>query len=109
MGNHVTINLDAEVIIEKNVTIGPFVKIYTGTHKIGPGSNRCSGEGVLARPVIVESGSWVGLGAILLPGVTIGHGSIISAGAVVTEDVPPNSLVEGNPGTVVQELPWGDM
>ena len=104
---HVTINLDAEVRLGDNVSLGPFVRIYTGTHSIGPGSMRRMPE-VLAKPVIAEDGSWIGLGATLLPGVRIGHGSIVAAGAVVDEDVPPDSYVVGNPGKVVRQLPWGD-
>jgi len=107
VGNYVTINLDAEVHLGKDVSIGPYVLIYTGTHQIGPGSKRRMSQ-VVAKPVFIEDGCWVGLAAIILPGVTIGHGSIIAAGAVVTQDVPPDSYLEGNPGRVVQKLPWGD-
>jgi acetyltransferase-like isoleucine patch superfamily enzyme len=107
IANRVTISLDAEVHLGSNVSLGPYVKIYTGTHPIGPGSNR-RGPEVVAKSVFIENGSWIGLGAIVLPGVTIGHGSIVAAGAVVDEDVPPDSYVAGNPAKVVQQLPWGD-
>jgi len=107
IGNHVTINLDATVFLGKSVSIGPYVRMYTGTHQIGPGSQRRHGR-VLTKPVTVEDGAWIGLGAMILPGVTVGRGSIVGAGAVVTGDVPPNSYVEGNPAQVVRELPWGD-
>lgn len=107
IGNRVTINLDGNVTLGENVSLSPFVKIYTGTHNIGPGSNRRQNE-LLARPVVIEKGSWVGMCAVILPGVTIGHGSIVAAGAVVTKDVPPNSYVEGNPAKILQTLPWGD-
>jgi acetyltransferase-like isoleucine patch superfamily enzyme len=107
IANRVTISLDAEVRMGNNVSLGPYVRIYTGTHAIGPGSNR-RGPEVLAKPVVIEDGSWIGLGAIILPGVTIGHGSIVAAGAVVDEDVPPDSYVAGNPAKVVQQLPWGN-
>jgi maltose O-acetyltransferase len=107
IGAHCTINLDAEVRLEKNVCLGPFVRIFTGTHPIGPGSNRRQGQ-VVAKPVVVGSGSWIGLGAMLLPGVTVGRGCIVAAGAVVTADVPDNTYVEGNPARVVNELPWGN-
>jgi maltose O-acetyltransferase len=63
---------------------------------------------VLAKPVVIEDGSWLGLGALILPGVTVGHGSIVAAGAVVMETVPPDSYVEGNPARVVRQLPWGN-
>jgi acetyltransferase-like isoleucine patch superfamily enzyme len=107
VATHVTINLDAEVHLGSSVSLGPFVKIYTGTHPIGPGSVRRLAE-VVAKPVVIEDGSWIGLGAMILPGVTIGRGSIVAAGAVVDSDVAPNSHVVGNPAQVIQELPWGD-
>jgi maltose O-acetyltransferase len=107
IGNHVTINLDADVRIGNNVSVSPFVRIYTSTHQLGPGSNRRL-SAVLAKPVIIEDGCWIGLGAMLLPGVTLGRGSVVAAGAVVMSEVPPNSYVEGNPAQVARELPWGD-
>ena len=83
------------------------MRIYTGTHHLGPGSNRRL-PALLAKPVVVERGCWVGLGAMILPGVNLGHGSVVAAGAVVTEEVPPDSYVEGNPAKVVRQLPWGN-
>lgn len=107
IANHVTINLDSNVYLGQNVAVSPFVRIYTSTHHIGPGSSRRLSN-VVAKPVVIEAGCWIGLGAMILPGVTIGHGSIVAAGAVVTEDVPPDSYVEGNPAKVIRQLPWGD-
>lgn len=107
IATHVTINVDAEVRLGNNVSLGPYVKIYSGTHPIGPGSIRRLAD-VLAKPVTIEDGCWIGLGALVLPGVTIGRGSIVAAGAVVDQDVPPNSHVVGNPMQVVGTLPWGD-
>jgi maltose O-acetyltransferase len=103
----VVINSDADVHIEECVTIGPYVKIFTSTHDLGPGSDRCDPRN-LSFPVVIGRGSWLGLGVTVLAGVTIGRGSVISAGAVVTTDVPPNSLVQGVPGIVVKTLPFGD-
>lgn len=107
VGVNTFINVDAEVYLGKDVSIGPQVTIYTGTHQIGPGSRRRAPE-VLARKVTIEDGSWVGLASIILPGVTVGHGSVVASGAVVMQDVPPNSYVEGNPARVMRQLPWGD-
>ena len=103
----VTINLDDVVRIEDSVSVGPFVRIYTASHTIGPGSRRQNPD-VVRRPVTIERGSWIGLGAMILPGVTIGHGSVVAAGSVVTASVPPNSYVEGNPARVERPLPLGD-
>jgi len=55
-------------------------------------------------PVIIEKGVWVGTACIILPGLTIGEGSVISAGSVVSTDIPPHSIVRGNPAKVVGVL-----
>jgi acetyltransferase-like isoleucine patch superfamily enzyme len=106
IADRVTINLDERVVLGRNVGIAPEVLIYTGTHRIGPGSRRLGA--VSALPVTIEDGAWVRLGAIIAPGVTVGRGAIVAAGAVVLGDVPPNTYVEGNPATVVRRLGWGD-
>jgi acetyltransferase-like isoleucine patch superfamily enzyme len=106
VSDHVTINLDAPVVLGANVAVGPRVVIYTATHRIGPGSRRMGSVG--AVPVTIEDGAWVRLGAVLVPGVTVGRGSIVAAGAVVLHDVPPNTYVEGNPATVTRRLGWAD-
>ena len=99
-----TFNLDDTITLGQNVSLGPNVTIYTSTHLLGPASRRMHPE-VMKRPVVIEDGVWIGVNSLILPGVTIGRGSVISAGAVVSEDVPPNSLVAGNPARVLQELP----
>jgi acetyltransferase-like isoleucine patch superfamily enzyme len=106
IADHVTINLDEHVSIGDNVALAPHVLIYTGSHKLGPGSMRIGQPA--AFPVAIEEGAWVRLGAVIVPGVTIGRGSIVAAGAVVLKDVPPNTYVEGNPATVIRKLGWGD-
>jgi maltose O-acetyltransferase len=106
IADHVTINLDAPVTIGNNVGIAPHVVIYTGSHKLGPGSMRIGAP--LALPVTIEDGAWIRLAAVIVPGVTIGRGAIVAAGAVVLKDVPPNTYVEGNPASVIRKLGWGD-
>jgi acetyltransferase-like isoleucine patch superfamily enzyme len=49
-------------------------------------------------PILIRTGSWIAIGSLILPGVTIGEGAVVSAGSVVLKDVPPNCLVRGNPG-----------
>lgn len=107
IGYNVMIDLDAEVRLGKNVSLGPSVRIFTASHDMGPATKRCITK-LIGKPVTIEDGCWIGLGAIILPGVTIGHGSIIAAGTVVTRTVPPDSLVEGDPARIVQKLPWGN-
>lgn len=57
-----------------------------------------------ALPITVEDDCWIGAGAILLPGVTIGHGSVIGAGSVVNKDIPANCVAAGNPCRVIRRL-----
>jgi maltose O-acetyltransferase len=97
--------LDAPVCLGKNVSLGPGVTLCTATHAMGFGSRRMN-PALEARPIVIGDGAWVCMNAILLPGVTVGAGAIVSAGAVVTEDVPPHTLVAGVPATVQQELPF---
>lgn len=103
----IVINLDGAVTIGDNCSIGPFVKIYTGTHGIGPGSRRMLPT-TSPKPVTVGKGSWLGLGTTVLPGVAIGEGCVVAAGSVVTDDIEPHTYAAGNPAMVVRPLPWSD-
>lgn len=86
-----------DILIGEKVGIGPYVKIITSVHQEGqPGTPVMDGELQFAR-VVVEDGADIGVGAILLPGVTVGAGSIVGAGSVVTRDVAPHEIVAGNP------------
>lgn len=60
---------------------------------------------IKTKPVIIEDDVWIGMGAVILKGVRIGKGSVVAAGAVVTKDVPPNTVVAGNPAQIVKQLP----
>jgi maltose O-acetyltransferase len=96
-------SLNAPVTIGDNVIFGHYVRVITDTHVIGPGRRRC-GERI-PMPVTIGDGVWVASNTTILPGVTIGAGSVIASGAVVTRSVPPNSLVGGVPAQVLRELP----
>jgi len=98
----VLINLGAEVSIGDRVGLGHQVMILTETHPIGSPERRAGP--VLARPVRIGDGAWLGTRALILPGVEIGAGAVVAAGAVVTKDVPPNVLVGGVPARVLREL-----
>lgn len=93
------------VSIGDNVIFGPHVTImdcsgHTLTDREKPGEV----AGLKVEPVIIESNVWVGYGVIILPGVTIGEGAVVGAGSVVTRDVPPLSVVGGNPARVLKSL-----
>jgi maltose O-acetyltransferase len=75
--------------------IGPAVQIYAADHPRSPEARRANLES--GRPVRIGANVWIGGGAIILPGITIGDNAIIGAGSIVTRDVPPGSTVVGNP------------
>jgi acetyltransferase-like isoleucine patch superfamily enzyme len=87
--------------IADNVMIGPNVSIITSGHPIEPSQRR---NGVIAKPIVIERNVWVAAGAIIIGGVTVGENSVVSAGSVVTKDVPPNTLVGGNPARVIRSI-----
>jgi len=103
IGPNITFGVDGKITLGRNVSIGPGVTIYTGTHDVGPAQRRMDPR-VLSKPVTIEDGAWIGLNALILPGVRIGAGAIVSAGAVVSTDVPPNTVVAGNPAVVTRTV-----
>jgi serine acetyltransferase len=104
---HVVFGLDGDIAMGRNVAIGPYVKLHTAAHRVGFGSRRMRPE-VTSKLIVVEDGVWIAMDSLILPGVTLGRGSVISAGSVVTQDVPPNTLVGGNPAVMQGTLPFGD-
>lgn len=99
----------AHIYIGNYVTFGPFVTIRGGNHRtdvIGKHVYEVKDDEKLPendKDVIIEDGVWVGCNVIILKGVTIGKGAIVGAGAVVTKDVPPYSVVCGNPAKVIKK------
>ena len=92
----------APVTLGNGVSIGHHVVIVTTSHAVGPAEFR-AGD-LRAMPVTVEDGAWIAANVTLLPGVTIGHGAVVAAGAVVTKDVAPNTLVGGVPAKLIRVL-----
>jgi maltose O-acetyltransferase len=84
------------------VMMGPEVMIYSLNHHFRDGDRPMMDQGNAEdRPVIIEDDVWIGARAILLPGVRVGSGSVVAAGAVVSRDVPAGVIVAGNPAQVV--------
>lgn len=92
----------AAVAIGSDVLFGPKVQIYTATHPLDHAVRRAGLEA--AKPIRIGSDIWVGGGAIICPGVTIGDRSVIGAGSVVTRDVPAGVFAAGNPCRVLRSL-----
>lgn len=94
------------ITIEEFVHVGPHVKMLTGSHTVNPGVLRRRGTSKnISKPIRIMKGSWIGMGAIILPGVTIGEGCVIGAGAVVVHSTEANGLYVGNPARRVKNLP----
>jgi acetyltransferase-like isoleucine patch superfamily enzyme len=106
LGKNVFINhgcsfLDlCNITIEDEVMIGPKVNLITENHPLDPNDRKT----VLLKPIVVKRNAWIGAAATILPGVTIGENSVVAAGAVVSRDVPANSIVAGVPAKVVKTL-----
>ncbi len=92
----------ADIRIGADCQIGPNVQLLTPTHPVDPEPRRARLEA--AQPITIADNVWLGGGVIVCPGVTIGENSVVGAGAVVTRDVPPNSLAVGNPARVVRSI-----
>lgn len=100
---NVTILDGAPITIGNNVLIGPGTGIFSATHPLDYRKRR---EFIVeCNSIVIEDDVWVGGNVTINPGVTIGRGSVVGSGSVVTADVPPLSVVAGNPARVVKELP----
>lgn len=96
---------DGKIQIGKKVMFGPNVTIATVGHPLNPSMR----EYMYTAPVIIEDNVWIGAGAVICPGVTIGENSVIGAGSVVVKDIPKNSVAVGNPCKVLREINEYDM
>ncbi len=103
MNNDVWINASGNVHIGNNVIIGPRVIIHSANHKYDDPSIPIQKQGHIFERVVIEDDVWIGAGAIILPGVKIGRGSVIAAGSVVTKDVPPYTIVAGVPARKIKD------
>lgn len=87
----------AGIRLGERVMIGPKATLITMSHPVDPGERR---EWLSGGPIDVAENVWIGAGATILPGVTIGRDAVVAAGAVVADDVPPATLVTGGKATV---------
>jgi maltose O-acetyltransferase len=92
----------AEIIIGDDFQCGPGVQLLTPEHPLDAVERKAGRES--ARPIRIGNDVWLGGGAIVLAGVTIGDRAIVGAGAVVTKDVPTDVVVAGNPARIIKTL-----
>ena len=87
--------------IADEVLIGPNVSLITSGHPVEP-ENR--GAVTIGKPIVIQRNVWIAAGATVIGGVTGGENSVVAAGSVVTRDVPPNTLVGGNPARIIRSI-----
>ena len=108
IGNHTRIGLHNTIIgpvkIGNNVNLAQGITVTALNHNFSDSNKRIDEQGVSTSPVIIEDDVWIGANAVVLPGVKIGNHCVIAAGAVVTKDVPPHSLVAGVPAKVIKQI-----
>jgi acetyltransferase-like isoleucine patch superfamily enzyme len=92
------------VTIGDRVYLSPMVHVYSNSHVFSDPERCFIEQGITTRGVVIEDECWIGAMAAILDGVTVGRRSVVAAGAVVTDDVPPYSLVAGVPARVVRDL-----
>jgi acetyltransferase-like isoleucine patch superfamily enzyme len=105
-GKNVFINFDCVfldlggITIEDNVLIAPKVSLLSEGHPVSPGERKS----LVPGHIYIRKNAWIGAGATILPGVTIGENSVVAAGAVVSKDVPANTVVGGVPAKAIKTI-----
>lgn len=106
IGLNVFINFDCTflalggITIEDDVLIGPKVSLITENHPLDPKERK----GLIGKPIHIKKNAWIGANATILPGVTIGENAVVAAGAVVSKDVPDNTIVGGIPAKFIKNV-----
>jgi acetyltransferase-like isoleucine patch superfamily enzyme len=106
IGKNVFINFDCVfldlggITIEDNVLIAPKVSLLSEGHPVSPAER----QSLIPGHIHIKKNAWIGAGAIILPGVTIGENAVVAAGAVVSKDVPGNTIVGGVPAKNIKSI-----
>lgn len=106
IGKNVFINFDCTfldlggIIMEDNVQIAPKVSLLSESHPVSP-ENR---QSLMVGQIYIKKNAWIGANTTILPGVTIGENAIVAAGAVVSKDVPDNTIVGGIPAKIIKTI-----
>lgn len=108
IGDYTRIGIHCTVIgpvcIGGHVNLAQGITVTALNHNFEDSSKRIDEQGVATKPVVIGDDVWIGANAVILPGVTIGKHCVVAAGAVVTKDVPDNTLVGGVPAKVIKFL-----
>ncbi|MBR5535021.1 MAG: acyltransferase [Clostridia bacterium] len=107
IGNNSYIGDRTEIHSGEAVKIGNGVNIAWDCNILDRDYHAFNSEKEVIKPVVIEDNVWIGVRSTVLKGVRIGQGAVVAAGSVVTRDVPPHSLVAGNPAKVIKEnITW---
>lgn len=103
IGNGTYLNRNTEIIAARSVVIGRDCKIARDVIIMDTDQHPLPGGKLVAEPVTIEDGVWIGARAIVLKGVTIGHDAVVGAGSVVTKDIPAAAIAVGTPARVLRQ------
>jgi acetyltransferase-like isoleucine patch superfamily enzyme len=110
IGKNVFINFNSVfldtclITIGDRTLVGPNVSFYSATHPLDPALRNGTRGPELGKEIHVKEDCWIGGNVVILPGVTIGRGSTVGAGSVVTKDVPEFTVVAGNPAKIIRKI-----
>ena len=108
IGDYTRIGLHNTIIgpvkIGNHVNLAQGITVTALNHNFDDTNKRIDKQGVTTQPVTIEDDVWIGANAVILPGVTIGEHCVVAAGAIVTKDVPPHTLVAGVPAKVIRQI-----
>jgi acetyltransferase-like isoleucine patch superfamily enzyme len=106
IGKNVFINFGCTLLdlggitIEDNVMLAPGVKLLSESHQLTPDDR----QSLIPKPIHIKKNAWIGANATILQGVTIGENAVVAAGAVVSNDVPDNTVVGGIPAKIIKSI-----
>lgn len=103
INRHAFLDARGGIEVGENVLIGPYAKIISYRHVFDDTSRPMIDQGMVGEKIVVEDDVWIGAGAVVLAGLTIGHGSVIGANAVVTKSCEPYSVLGGVPARLLRK------
>jgi acetyltransferase-like isoleucine patch superfamily enzyme len=104
VGEYSVIRGQGGVEIGDRVYTSPFTQIIAVNHVFDDPSRPFVDQGITAEGIVIEDDVWLGAGAVITDGVRVGQGAVVAAGAVVTRDVPPYTVVGGVPARIIKKI-----
>ncbi|MBQ9025324.1 MAG: hypothetical protein IJ104_02940 [Methanobrevibacter sp.] len=104
IGDNVFINSNSLLMARGGITIEDEVMLAANVQLLSNNHDEYDRHVLICKPILIKKGAWIGAGASILPGVTVGKYAIVGAGAIVTKDVPDYAVVVGSPARVVKTL-----